>query len=219
MFPLLNLPVDVVFIILSACYSGDLHSLSLVSRCVSQTTEERRSKILALTLPPFNIKNSLLLSTSIKYLAPGWHPKLGCEGMNAMCSAIEMGALPQLRLLRLSSHLIGDVGFTTFCRSISNGSVGALTLLKLSNNMISNAGMIEFSRSINTGSMGKLKWLDLSDNRIGDAGIFSLSNAMGKGSLASLEWLYINNNLFGPVTANQLNIVCNAREIKGSSLN
>ena len=194
MFLLFNLPIEVVLIILAACYSGDLHSLSLVNRSVSHLTDERRRKLHVMCLPPFNIR-----APHRKFQIYIWLPRknIGYEDIVALCRVLDCGSFRSLRHLKLEYNQIGDLGMVELSNTVANGSILALKTLNLSDNLIGDTGLQAFAGAIGSGSLRSLEVLDLRNNQIGDAGMVEFSRQIPIGSLRALTYLDLEHNQIG----------------------
>ena len=193
MFLLFNLPVEVVLIILTACSSGDLHSLSLVNRSVSHLTDERRRKLHVMCLPPFNMRAPHTRAQTCISI-PG--KKIGYEGIVALCGVLDSGSFRSLKVLDFKYNNIGDLGMIELSHTVANGSLGTLTQLKLGGNKIGDQGMIAFSNALDNGSMKSLQQLWLDGNAIGDAGMIAFADALKSpiGSMGNLQILGLHGN-------------------------
>ena len=78
-------------LILLLCSGGDLHSLALVNKRVSELTSDRRRKIAVLRYPPFCVSNPVTTS----YLCLDGN-QIGDLGMVAFSEALGSGSLRSL---------------------------------------------------------------------------------------------------------------------------
>ena len=96
---------DLLKHIVALCAATDLPSIAASCKELKGASQDRRSKLAALTVPPFNVSN--VHSTTA----------VDCEGVvvaidaaSALCQALCSGALPILTRLNLYNNQIGDLG-------------------------------------------------------------------------------------------------------------
>jgi uncharacterized protein (TIGR02996 family) len=116
----------------------------------------------------------------------GPRPRIGPRGGAALRNAPFAG---RLRILDLSSHLIGDAGLIALAES---GGYGNLERLDVGGNEIGDAGVEALTRA---DQLQKLAHLSLGTNRIGPAGARALARWP---LLPRLQWASLGHNPFGP---------------------
>ena len=151
--------------------------------------------------------------------------EVGDKGLASLANALERGALPQLRALKLQCNQFGATGSAALGACVGSGALRGLSQLCMNDNSLGDAeafwaamrpgamaglvqlywysaglgdvGLAAFARALSDGAMPGLRDLFLQENAFGDAGLEALSAALGRRALPSLERLRIESNRFG----------------------
>ena len=123
---------------------------------------------------------------------------VGDAGASALAAALSRGALPRLKLLRLTNAAIGDAGLVALAPALRR--LPALEFLHLEGNPFGDEGLTALvapplaagAPITTTGPLAKLKELNLSRTHITDAGCATLASALESGTLPALEMLYLD---------------------------
>ena len=168
---LMEIPDDVLALILAACTVSELHCLAATSKRIKETSDERRRLIAVLEPFKKTFIGVLTCSDRMRLTAR----KLGDAEMQALSTALTGGAMAQLEVLYLTKNQIGDAGIQAFSTAIASG---AMAQLKVSWRPSPLLGSLE-------------TWLTqelwLSNNSIGDAGVEALGKACVGGAMAQLQ--------------------------------
>ena len=156
--------------------------------------EDSDFEIMALTKPPFNIKESELFT---KRQLPLKGRNIDDAALVLFAKAVSKGALSKLESLTVHSNSIGDVGITALATAVGSGALASLVALILRSNAIGDDGMSALASACASGALASLKILLLNNNSIGDVGMQALASAVSKGALASLEELHLSFNKIG----------------------
>ena len=104
---ILEMPTEMLALILAACSIDTLPILAATSKLIGQASDERRKRIAVLQLPPFETTPyAVRLDKGSMYIDQA--------DISAFASALSSGALPLLVELNLSDNQIGDTGFFWF---------------------------------------------------------------------------------------------------------
>jgi len=118
--------------------------------------------------------------------------QIGVDGMRAFSSALDCGAMANIKCLGLGSNSIGDAGMIALCSALADGALANLVSLVLASNGIGNLGLEALSAALDGGALAHCEYLDLCHNVIG-AGV-GFSAALSRGALSRCEWLDLSLN-------------------------
>tara|TARA_B110000046_G_scaffold66231_1_gene74087 strand:- start:830 stop:1465 length:636 start_codon:yes stop_codon:yes gene_type:complete len=119
---LMEIPDDVLALILAACTVSELHCLAATSKRIKETSDERRRLIAVLEPFKKTFIGVLTCSDRMRLTAR----KLGDAEMQALSTALTGGAMAQLEVLYLTKNQIGDAGIQAFSTAIASGAMAQL---------------------------------------------------------------------------------------------
>jgi Leucine-rich repeat (LRR) protein len=127
-------------------------------------------------------------------------------GIDMLCNAFDLGALPFLRDLRIPENGINDLEAQLLVTAIGDSNcIAEFSVLNLDHNEVAD----ETAKLLATGVLPELKILHLSHNLLTDEGAIAI--AKGKWSSA-LDRIFMGNNLFGEEAVKALGASCAQQE-------
>mmetsp|Transcript_11852 Transcript_11852/g.24071 ORF Transcript_11852/g.24071 Transcript_11852/m.24071 type:complete len:303 (+) Transcript_11852:57-965(+) len=146
----------------------------------------------------------------------------GDEGMSLFSAGLQLGCLPSLTRLGVSSCALGPLGASALAAALSRRAVPVLQILRFGRSRIGDAGMVTLAGPLRrlpmlqrlwlfengfgdeglaallaepmTGALRSLVHLDFHNNQVGNAGCALLASALSRGVLPALEELRVDGN-------------------------